>query len=76
MKWVFPAKDLLHLESPISKAWNFPANSACQRTRPRAERHKPIMEGFGDLDLTHRKNVQISGLSAASRSASRSVWSC
>ncbi|HVM71816.1 MAG TPA: ATP-binding cassette domain-containing protein, partial [Anaerolineales bacterium] len=58
-----PQKDIIHMELTVYQALNFAAQLRMPKdTRPE-ERHKRIMEVLTELDLMHRKDVQISGLS-------------
>ena len=58
-----PQRDIIHMELTVYQALNFAAQLRMPRDTNKAERHKRIMEVLHDLDLTHRKDVQISGLS-------------
>ena len=58
-----PQKDIIHMELTVYQALNFAAQLRMPKDTSQAERHKRIMEVLNDLDLTHRKDVQISGLS-------------
>ncbi|HVM71921.1 MAG TPA: FHA domain-containing protein, partial [Anaerolineales bacterium] len=58
-----PQKDIIHMELTVYQALNFAAQLRMPKDTSKAERHKRIMEVLNDLDLTHRKDVQISGLS-------------
>jgi ABC-type multidrug transport system ATPase subunit/pSer/pThr/pTyr-binding forkhead associated (FHA) protein len=58
-----PQKDIIHMELTIYQALDFAAQLRMPKDTTPAERHKRIMEVLADLDLTHRKDVQISGLS-------------
>ena len=58
-----PQKDIIHMELTIYQALDFAAQLRMPKDTTPAERHKRIMEVLSDLDLTHRKDVQISGLS-------------
>ena len=58
-----PQKDIIHMELTVYQALNFAAELRMPKDTSKAERHKRIMEVLNDLDLTHRKDVQISGLS-------------
>jgi ABC-type multidrug transport system ATPase subunit len=58
-----PQKDIIHMELTVYQALDFAAQLRMPRDTTPAERHKRIMEVLEDLDLTHRKDVQISGLS-------------
>ena len=58
-----PQKDIIHMELTVYQALDFAAQLRMPKDTSKAERHKRIMEVLADLDLTHRKDVQISGLS-------------
>ena len=58
-----PQKDIIHMELTVYQALDFAAQLRMPKDTTREERHKRIMEVLADLDLTHRKDVQISGLS-------------
>ena len=58
-----PQKDIIHMELTVYQALNFAAQLRMPNDTTKEERHKRIMEVLNDLDLTHRKDVQISGLS-------------
>jgi ABC-type multidrug transport system ATPase subunit/pSer/pThr/pTyr-binding forkhead associated (FHA) protein len=58
-----PQKDIIHMELTIYQALDFAAQLRMPKDTTPAERHKRILEVLEDLDLTHRKDVQISGLS-------------
>jgi ABC transport system ATP-binding/permease protein len=58
-----PQKDIIHMELTVYQALNFAAQLRMPKDTSQAERHKRIMEVLSDLDLKHRKDVQISGLS-------------
>jgi ABC transport system ATP-binding/permease protein len=58
-----PQKDIIHMELTVYQALNFAAQLRMPRDTTPAERHKRILEVLEDLDITHRKDVQISGLS-------------
>ena len=58
-----PQKDIIHMELTVYQALNFAAQLRMPKDTRKNERHKRIMEVLNDLDLTHRKDVQISGLS-------------
>jgi ABC transport system ATP-binding/permease protein len=58
-----PQKDIIHMELTVYQALDFAAQLRMPKDTAPAERHKRIMEVLEDLDLTHRKDVQISGLS-------------
>ena len=58
-----PQKDIIHMELTVYQALDYAAQLRMPADTTPAEREKRIMEVLDDLDLTHRKDVQISGLS-------------
>jgi ABC-type multidrug transport system ATPase subunit len=58
-----PQKDIIHMELTIHQALDFAAQLRMPRDTDRAEREKRIGEVLDDLDLAHRKDIQVSGLS-------------
>jgi ABC-type multidrug transport system ATPase subunit/pSer/pThr/pTyr-binding forkhead associated (FHA) protein len=58
-----PQKDIIHMELTVYQALDYAAQLRMPRDTSKEERHKRIMEVLSDLDLAHRKDVQISGLS-------------
>jgi len=58
-----PQKDIIHMELTVYQALDYAARLRMPRDTSKVERHKRIMEVLEDLDLVHRKDVQISGLS-------------
>ncbi len=58
-----PQKDIIHMELTVYQALDYAAKLRMPSDTTREERHQRIMEVLQDLDLTHRKDVQISGLS-------------
>jgi ABC-type multidrug transport system ATPase subunit len=58
-----PQKDIIHMELTVYQALDYAAQLRMPADTMPAEREKRIMEVLADLDLTHRKDVQISGLS-------------
>jgi len=58
-----PQKDIIHMELTIYQALDYAAQLRMPGDTSPEERHKRVMEVLEDLDLTHRKDVQISGLS-------------
>lgn len=58
-----PQKDIIHMELTVYQALNYAAELRMPRDTSAQERKKRIMEVLADLDLTHRKDMQISGLS-------------
>ncbi len=58
-----PQKDIIHTELTVFEALDFTAQLRMPPDTSKAERHQRVMEVLEDLDLAHRKDVQISGLS-------------
>jgi ABC transport system ATP-binding/permease protein len=58
-----PQKDIIHMELTIYQALDYAAQLRMPPDTSAEERHNRVMEVLADLDLTHRKDVQISGLS-------------
>ncbi|MFZ0545419.1 MAG: ATP-binding cassette domain-containing protein, partial [Candidatus Promineifilaceae bacterium] len=58
-----PQKDIIHMELTVFQALDYAAQLRMPPDTTKKERHKRIEEVLDDLDLTHRKDVQISGLS-------------
>jgi ABC-type multidrug transport system ATPase subunit/pSer/pThr/pTyr-binding forkhead associated (FHA) protein len=58
-----PQRDIIHMELTVYQAMDYAAQLRMPPDTTPAERHKRIMEVLDDLDLTHRKDVQVSGLS-------------
>jgi ABC-type multidrug transport system ATPase subunit len=58
-----PQRDIIHMELTVYQALDYAARLRMPRDTKKAERHKHIMEVLEDLDLVHRKDVQISDLS-------------
>ena len=58
-----PQKDIIHMELTIYQALDYAAQLRMPPDTTPQERHKRVMEVLEDLDLVHRKDVQISGLS-------------
>ncbi len=58
-----PQKDIIHMELTIYQALDYAAQLRMPADMTKDERHQRVMEVLEDLDLTHRKDVQISGLS-------------
>jgi len=58
-----PQKDIIHMELTIYQALDYAAQLRMPSDTTPQEREKRVMEVLADLDLTHRKDVQISGLS-------------
>ncbi len=58
-----PQKDIIHMELTVYQALDYAARLRMPADTTSQERHQRIMEVLQDLDLVHRKDVQISGLS-------------
>ena len=58
-----PQKDIIHMELTVYQALDYAAQLRMPSDTTPEERHKRVMEVMDDLDLVHRKDVQISGLS-------------
>jgi len=58
-----PQRDIIHMELTAYQALFYAAKLRMPPDTTNDERHSRIMEVLDDLDLTHRKDVQISGLS-------------
>ncbi len=58
-----PQKDIIHMELTVYQALDYAAQLRMPADTSPEERYKRVMEVLADLDLTHRKDVQISGLS-------------
>ena len=58
-----PQRDIIHMELTVFQALDYAARLRMPKDTSKQERHKRIMEVLDDLDLTHRKDVQVSGLS-------------
>jgi len=58
-----PQKDIIHMELTVYQALDYAAQLRMPADTTKEERHKRIIEVLEDLDLLHRKDVQISGLS-------------
>lgn len=58
-----PQKDIIHMELTVYQALDYAAQLRMPGDTTPEERQKRVMEVLADLDLTHRKDVQISGLS-------------
>jgi ABC-type multidrug transport system ATPase subunit/pSer/pThr/pTyr-binding forkhead associated (FHA) protein len=58
-----PQKDIIHMELTVYQALDYAAQLRMPPDTTPEERHERVMEVLEDLDLTHRKDVQISGLS-------------
>ncbi len=58
-----PQRDIIHMELTVYQALDYAARLRMPKDTSKEERHNRIMEVLDDLDLAHRKDVQISGLS-------------
>lgn len=58
-----PQKDIIHMELTVYQALDYAAQLRMPPDTTPDERHQRVMDVLEDLDLTHRKDVQISGLS-------------
>jgi ABC transport system ATP-binding/permease protein len=58
-----PQKDIIHVELTVYQALDYAARLRMPADTTPEERHQRVMEVLDDLDLAHRKDVQISGLS-------------
>lgn len=58
-----PQRDIIHMELTVYQALDYAARLRMPADTTPEERHTRVMEVLQDLDLTHRKDVQISGLS-------------
>ena len=58
-----PQKDIIHMELTVYEALDYAARLRMPADTTREERHRRVMEVLQDLDLVHRQDVQISGLS-------------
>lgn len=58
-----PQRDIIHMELTVYQALDYAARLRMPADVSQEERHQRIMEVLEDLDLAHRKDVQISGLS-------------
>jgi ABC-type multidrug transport system ATPase subunit len=58
-----PQRDIIHTELTVFQALDYTAQLRMPADTSKAERHKRIEEVLQDLDLAHRKDVVISGLS-------------
>ena len=58
-----PQKDIIHMELTVYQALDYAAQLRMPADTSKAERQQRVMEVLQDLDLVHRKDVQISGLS-------------
>jgi ABC-type multidrug transport system ATPase subunit len=58
-----PQKDIIHMELTVFQALDYAAQLRMPPDTTVNERHQRVAEVLDDLDLAHRKDVQISGLS-------------
>jgi len=58
-----PQKDIIHMELTVYQALDYAAQLRMPADMTDDERHERVMEVLDDLDITHRKDVQVSGLS-------------
>ncbi len=58
-----PQRDIIHMELTVFESLNYAAQLRMPPDTSSEERHRRIAEVMEDLDLTHRRDVQISGLS-------------
>jgi ABC-type multidrug transport system ATPase subunit/pSer/pThr/pTyr-binding forkhead associated (FHA) protein len=58
-----PQKDIIHTELTVFQALDYTAQLRMPPDTSKEERHARVMEVLDELDLAHRKDVQISGLS-------------
>ena len=58
-----PQKDIIHMELTVFQALDYAAQLRMPSDTTKEERNKRIEEVLNDLDLAHRRDVQISGLS-------------
>jgi ABC-type multidrug transport system ATPase subunit len=58
-----PQKDIIHNELTVYQALDYAAKLRMPRDASKADRHQRIMQVLEDLDLVHRKDIQISRLS-------------
>jgi ABC-type multidrug transport system ATPase subunit/pSer/pThr/pTyr-binding forkhead associated (FHA) protein len=58
-----PQRDIIHAELTVYQALDYAARLRMPADTSQEERHRRVMEVLDDLDLAHRKDVQISGLS-------------
>jgi ABC transport system ATP-binding/permease protein len=58
-----PQKDIIHMELTVYQALDYAAQLRMPPDTSTEERRKRVMEVLQDLDLQHRQDVQISGLS-------------
>jgi ABC-type multidrug transport system ATPase subunit/pSer/pThr/pTyr-binding forkhead associated (FHA) protein len=58
-----PQKDIIHMELTVYQGLDYAAQLRMPADTSIEERHRRVMEVLEDLDLAHRRDVQISGLS-------------
>ncbi|HET9913150.1 MAG TPA: ATP-binding cassette domain-containing protein, partial [Anaerolineales bacterium] len=58
-----PQKDIIHMELTVYQALDYAAQLRMPADTSPEERHRRVIEVLEDLDLKHRQDVQISGLS-------------
>ncbi len=58
-----PQRDIIHMELTVYQSLDYAARLRMPPDTSSEERHTRIMQVMQDLDLTYRKDVQISGLS-------------
>ncbi len=58
-----PQRDIIHMELTVAQALDYAAKLRMPPDTSKEERAKRVEEVLDDLDLTHRSDVQISGLS-------------
>ena len=58
-----PQRDIIHMELSVFQALDYAAKLRMPPDTSKEERHQRIEEVLNDLDLAHRRDVQISGLS-------------
>ncbi len=58
-----PQRDIIHMELSVFQALDYAAKLRMPPDTTKEERHRRVEEVFDDLDLAHRRDVQISGLS-------------
>ncbi len=58
-----PQKDIIHMELSVFQALDYAARLRMPKDTSKAERHQRVMEVLEVLDIAHRKDVKISGLS-------------
>ena len=58
-----PQKDIIHVELTVYQALDYAARLRMPADTTPEERHRRVVDVMEDLDLVHRKDVPISGLS-------------